>query len=86
MLDQIHDFGHDRNTMPRFLIRVRTSGLETFLAMLRMVGFLPNVVREEDKGDDTTEILMEISGGGDGAGVLLAWLRTIPEIETVTIV
>jgi hypothetical protein len=80
-----YDIGYDWNTM-QFLIRVRASRLTTFLAMLRLVGYVTKVTRKEDKGDGATEILMEISGSDDVARVLLAWLRTIPEVETVTII
>jgi hypothetical protein len=72
--------------MLQFLIRIHASRLTAFLAMLRMVGYVPIVIRKEGKSEGVTEILMEISGSDDVARVLLAWLRTIPEVETVTII
>lgn len=85
-LDQVYDFSRSQNAMPRFLIRIRGSRLTTFLAMLRLVGYRPTIIRKKDEDNGAVDVLLEISGSVDGGAVVLAWLRTIPDIETVTLI
>jgi hypothetical protein len=86
MLARLHERNIVRSVPPRFSLRICSARLSTFLAMLRMVGYAPNVIRSEETSSKLTEIVVEMRGCEHVADIFLAWLRTIPGVETAVII
>lgn len=66
-----------------YVIVLEPCRLESVLAMLRMVGYSPKILHTETLDRDRTRVLAEMPGTGSVAQILVAWLRTIPGIESV---
>ena len=86
MLAQLQERNIARSVPPRFSLRICSARLPTFLAMLQMVGYAPNVIRSEKTSSKLTEIVIEMHGCEHVADILLAWLRTIPGVEAAAII
>jgi len=70
----------------RFLVHVRSTRLTNLLGMLRMVGYAPMVIWEQEKNGGLTEIAIEITGSERMEEILRAWLLTIPGVDATTII